>query len=311
MLAMFDLDGTIIEHKTKNQLPNRDKFIDLLKNSQDVFIVFITNQTSESSRQKIIGVYDHYKTMNKSIEMFLASKHDIYRKPSIGNFIEIHEMAKKKLGRPWVEAFYVGDAAGRPGDFSDSDIMFAKNINLYLEHINYEHRLEFYTPESYFSDSPTPENMASVLKQTKDRYQKTCPTPININPDDLKNNVVIIGLPNSGKSQLKEQLKKYGYGNRYSSGKKKQYSGCNLKNHQRTNFPTDDVTYIYCNLPYSICMKREREKELRKYLSGDCKAIRSNMMEFVYKKMDNTKELPEKYIEFVPTIEQTLIFEMS
>lgn len=38
------------------------------------------------------------------------------------------------------KSVFVGDAAGRPGDFSDSDIRFAEKIGL-----------KFYTPEEYFS----------------------------------------------------------------------------------------------------------------------------------------------------------------
>ena len=37
------------------------------------------------------------------------------------------------------ESFYVGDAAGRKKDFSDSDLKFAENIGI-----------TFYTPEEYF-----------------------------------------------------------------------------------------------------------------------------------------------------------------
>jgi DNA 3'-phosphatase len=308
---MFDLDGTIIDHKTKKELPGREKFLDLLnksKSNTNIFVVLITNQTSETSRQKIVKVFEYYKSINPNLEMFLASKYDIFRKPSIGNFLEIHKIAKTRLNQDWVEGFYVGDAAGRRGDFSDSDIIFARNINLYLEYIGYEHRVEFYTPEGYFGDQiPHPIPTRDI----------ELPTQVSLPNIGMSNNIVIIGLPNSGKSMLKKQLCRLGYTNSrkgpYSN--KMFYSGNNLKISQRSkiiaNMNQTDITYIYCNTPYQVCMKREREKELRNYLLNKEYIQKKRLMEFIYKKLLKDMELPENYIEYIPNFERDIIFEMS
>lgn len=63
-----------------------------------------------------------------------------FRKPSTGMLEEFHS----DIDQEDVILYYVGDAAGRRGDFSDSDMQFAKNGDL-----------EFYTPEELFSKYPT------------------------------------------------------------------------------------------------------------------------------------------------------------
>jgi bifunctional polynucleotide phosphatase/kinase len=70
-------------------------------------------------------------------------------------------------------AFYVGDAAGRPGDWSDKDKVFATNINV-----------KFYTPEEIFE----------LAKDT---------TATNaIKPASKKEVVIMVGYPASGKSTI-------------------------------------------------------------------------------------------------------------
>ena len=60
---------------------------------------------------------------------------DEYRKPETGMW----DFYTKNRNVNYDESFYVGDAAGRKKDFSDSDLKFAENIGI-----------TFYTPEEYF-----------------------------------------------------------------------------------------------------------------------------------------------------------------
>jgi bifunctional polynucleotide phosphatase/kinase len=73
--------------------------------------------------------------------MYIATGKDQYRKPDIemwNLFISTHPV--KKL-------IFVGDALGRPQDFSDSDVIFGKNISTLTE---------IYTPEDFFGQSEVP-----------------------------------------------------------------------------------------------------------------------------------------------------------
>lgn len=79
---------------------------------------------------------------DETIFFYFASGHDRYRKPSTSMW-ELF-LRQADLGAPGVpvygiHAFYVGDAAGRPGDHAASDVFFAHNCGI-----------EFYTPEAYF-----------------------------------------------------------------------------------------------------------------------------------------------------------------
>lgn len=77
----------------------------------------------------------------KAVKGHVASdeeSHLYFRKPQIGMW----EAMKAELDGIDVEmgkSFYIGDAAGGKGDFSDSDKMFAENIGL-----------QFYTPNQFF-----------------------------------------------------------------------------------------------------------------------------------------------------------------
>jgi bifunctional polynucleotide phosphatase/kinase len=76
-------------------------------------------------------------------------------------------------------AFYVGDAAGRPGDWSDRDKVFAANA-----------KVRFYTPEEIFpmSNPPTTTEFATARDV--------------VTRSDTKEVVILVGYPASGKSTL-------------------------------------------------------------------------------------------------------------
>ncbi|KIJ54541.1 hypothetical protein M422DRAFT_41811 [Sphaerobolus stellatus SS14] len=153
-VAAFDLDGTLIKTKSGNRYPKdshdwvwwrgdvKKKLEGLVADGYT--IVIFSNQGS--SKKKTI---DEWKAKIPLISaqistvpfrIFAANLHDFYRKPMPGMF---HEFEKLNITQIDKEAsFYVGDAAGRPGDHSDSDRKFALNVGL-----------RFYTPEEYFLDS--------------------------------------------------------------------------------------------------------------------------------------------------------------
>ena len=146
-LAGFDLDSTIIRPakgkfpKTSYDiilLPNRIQILTNLQNNGWT-IVIVTNQ-KVATRYTLKFRLEYLNYMINLLEshdihpIVLASlADDQYRKPNIGMWTHL---IKDSLV---YSAFYVGDAAGRPNDFSDSDKEFAANLGI-----------KFYTPEEIF-----------------------------------------------------------------------------------------------------------------------------------------------------------------
>lgn len=123
----------------------------------------------------------------------------IYRKPWPRAFLEyIRTDATTRVN-------YIGDAAGRPGDFSDSDRGFAYNIHLALRDADSPATVRFFTPEEYFGGAP----MAP-------RYW-LLPDPLPASPNVDRNLhtlvelaaarvIIMVGSPGSGKSTLAAML---------------------------------------------------------------------------------------------------------
>ncbi len=167
----FDLDDTIIAHGSGQLLPYaREKIIDLYKSGSN--IVIITNQSTKSIgneklQTKLETVSD---SINIPLLIICSRKDDEYRKPNIKSLTLIPPY----LGKIHT---YVGDAAGRPGDHSDCDKLFAENA-----------KLKFVTPEEYFY------SMFETLSRTVIHPYMT------IDEVEILTVVILIGCPASGKS---------------------------------------------------------------------------------------------------------------
>jgi len=151
-IAGFDIDGTIIKTKSGKKFPINENDWKFLYNNiktkieeipNDYSIIFITNQSklysklgfNEEFYNQIKIKYENIlKEINRDITIFItAGSNSIYRKPYIKIFEDyIKEYDKEK-------SYYVGDAAGREKDFSDSDRNFAYNLGI-----------KFYIPEQFF-----------------------------------------------------------------------------------------------------------------------------------------------------------------
>jgi bifunctional polynucleotide phosphatase/kinase len=80
------------------------------------------------------------KELGVAFTIYVACSNDRYRKPRRGMWDRMCEDfgLREQAGKD-IEAFLVGDAAGRATDHSDSDLHFCENLSI-----------SFFTPEEFF-----------------------------------------------------------------------------------------------------------------------------------------------------------------
>ena len=174
-IVAFDLDWTLIRTvrgrfpKDEDDwafLPNRLSSLKAYQDAGNTLVIF-TNQGYKGAKLTIA-----INRINKVIAALTAAgiqpwvfaatgEGSAYRKPNIGMwqvFVQYFPDWDK------VSSFYVGDAAGRPTDFSANDRDFAANV-----------RIPFYTPEEIF-----PQNTVTI--------------------PDTRTMFIFVGMPGSGKT---------------------------------------------------------------------------------------------------------------
>ncbi|KAF4571436.1 hypothetical protein EYR36_008773 [Pleurotus pulmonarius] len=152
-VAAFDLDGTIIEGNGRTVSTDWKFWKSGVKSKLETVIaegyalVIISNQGIKPERLKV------WKEKVKSIaaalpdvpfRLFAATAKDGFRKPMPGMWTELERMVAEfgqEIDKE--QSFFVGDAAGRKGDFAGTDRKWALNVGI-----------KFYTPESSSSSSP-------------------------------------------------------------------------------------------------------------------------------------------------------------
>ncbi|RLV95893.1 hypothetical protein JA1_000538 [Spathaspora sp. JA1] len=174
-IAAFDLDGTLIETKSGFKFSRgptdwkwwgkHSKVVDKLQQLIDegyILVVFTNqgavipqpqaksylnfinklnfiNSSLEAKTNRQLIVFASPKRPTKGFNLSTEEEHNHTRKPEIGMWEALVEFLHP-LEIDMESSFFVGDAAGRPKDFSDSDREFAKRIGI-----------EFKTPEDIFT----------------------------------------------------------------------------------------------------------------------------------------------------------------
>ncbi|KAH7414949.1 hypothetical protein KP509_14G020300 [Ceratopteris richardii] len=161
-IAAFDFDGCLV--KTSVQRHGADAwsllYPSIPKKLQDYHddgykLVIFTNESNidrwKNSRQKAVDskigrLKSFMKLVDAPIQVFISCAKegtgDPFRKPSPGMWVLLEKHFNNGVNIDKARSFYVGDAAGRPGDHSDADLGFAKAIGL-----------EFLLPEDVFLDT--------------------------------------------------------------------------------------------------------------------------------------------------------------
>jgi bifunctional polynucleotide phosphatase/kinase len=201
----YDFDDTLVRLRTATPLPGR---LDTLREQAKTHnIVVFSNQAGVSkgktTHPAIRGLMESFmKLVGIKMSFLYATEDDIYRKPATG-------MADLLgLGID----YYCGDAAGRKGDFSISDLYFANNIGV-----------KFVTPEQVFSGAtymPPMKHVNYPEDVWSDGYQVNDYKLMNvIRPEDAGiqeshvrgHLVLMVGPQACGKSTLSRFLsEKYG-----------------------------------------------------------------------------------------------------
>lgn len=174
-----DLDWTLVRPirgrfpKDANDwafLPNRILTLKTYKDAGYTIVIF-TNQGYKKTKlvtalNRTNNIITALLKENINPWVFAATDQDIYRKPSSGMW-NIFVANMKSIDKH--DSLFVGDAAGRPQDFSDADILFAKNAGL-----------SFYVPEDIYP------NDIIEIPSTQSMF-------------------IFVGMPGSGKSTYFEK----------------------------------------------------------------------------------------------------------
>lgn len=204
-IAAFDLDGTLIETKSKRRFPkdkNDWKIINdtiplkLQQLHEDGYSILVfTNQKNLEKRMRKEDFKEKCMNIQQILEVpiifYISLEEGYMRKPFPGMF-EYHNKKYPVLEK---DSFYVGDAWSKKECFSDSDICFAKNC-----------ALDFYRAEDFFTeDNPPFYNKISpslILKRDGNFVRNQIKLR---NFLDDKQYIFIISPPASGKTTFCER----------------------------------------------------------------------------------------------------------
>jgi bifunctional polynucleotide phosphatase/kinase len=207
-IAAFDLDQTLIKTKSNKKFPlNSDDWIWEYPNVKTVLnefhlqkysLIIITNQAGiksselkmEEFKTKIQNIESDIKKTheNLSFRIFCAVHKDIHRKP-YPTFLDNFAIDR-------TTSFYCGDGAGRKNDHTSADIKFAYNVGI-----------QFRTPENVFLNDT---NSLGILEYSIDSLSEEItnskPYVYKVNKDHKPELIIMVGLPASGKSSVREEI---------------------------------------------------------------------------------------------------------
>lgn len=184
-MAIFDYDWTLVKPKSNGTFSkNLDDWMWLTKKVPEVLvnyyekgfcIVIVSNQT-KMTEMKVNQIKNVLSTLSIPCAIAVAFEEE-FKKPNRIMFDMI--VGDKKVDMD--KSFFVGDALGRQGDWSDVDKRFAENIGF----------KKILSPDDLFS---TNENKDIMVKESK-------------NPEVI----VMVGYPGSGKSTISNSFDKNKY----------------------------------------------------------------------------------------------------
>lgn len=210
--VLFDLDHTLIKPKSGRVFPTDehdwtwwhpsvpDQVRALV--SSGASVVVLSNQRHVKDPAALQRKMDAILTALKvSVTVLFSLEDDVYRKPRPGMWEWYCFAAAGVHPNRWPgKVVYVGDAAGRVGDFAATDRVFAHNAGL-----------EFATPEQYFlgQSERLPPLVPSWRPSDNVGVSASIPfVALSVPPPQL---VVLVAPPASGKTTLARQMESVGF----------------------------------------------------------------------------------------------------
>ncbi|KAL4868792.1 hypothetical protein BDV12DRAFT_169040 [Aspergillus spectabilis] len=211
-VAAFDFDSTLVSTASGNKFAknsgdwkwwNQSVPSKLQKlNADGYHVTILSNQKGVSLKKDKKGadsksltnfkdrVSAVMKQLGIPLSVYAATEDDEYRKPRAGMWREfIDDYDFDVTGVDTSESAFVGDAAGRPTDFSSTDRGFAVNVGI-----------PFKTPEEFFLDAdpePVVESFDPSVYLQSDSTEEVSPPFSRNSPLEL---VIFCGSPAAGKS---------------------------------------------------------------------------------------------------------------
>ena len=236
LLGGFDMDGTLITTKSGKVHPvdkddwqwksdiGWDRLVQGLQKPD--FVVIISNQGGAKKPEKWLELQskmnkigeEFYKQAGINVLFVCCHKSGYYRKPLTGmwdiaiQWIQTWNKEKTTMDtgiRKCIskDSFYVGDAAGRDGDFACTDRMMAANAGI-----------NFYTPEEYFLGASTqlwkypPKKVDNSLEKWTSNDVRVLDSLVEMcqkgSTDGYRVVIMGVGYPGSGKSTWVKRLSK-------------------------------------------------------------------------------------------------------
>ena len=275
-----DLDDTLITYAHPPKfLPGVIKWLETQKHRK---LIIVTNQKNVSNK-KLAAIREKLAELRKilPVDCYISTGEDRYRKPNTGVF---EDFIFENTGKNYV---YIGDAAGRPGDFSDSDRKFAFNVDLWLQFKN-AGRMGFKTPEAVFQGKTVklPPLVKPEFSTSKNFVDiKTVEAVKKIPEPKL---VIMCGVQGSGKSMLAHAL------------------GAELKIDVLSREKYNDDTYVYKTasaLLKSMHTRSESEENMIIDTTGYSQKVRDSYVDALFDpksysivvvNMDVSKQLAER-----------------
>jgi bifunctional polynucleotide phosphatase/kinase len=187
-IILFDLDDTLIKFNLKSEnyeLMYNNTIKKLQELSKINNIIIISNQKQLNKKdmydifiKKINKFLNKLSESNIYLELYISIKNDKYRKPNT-SFINI--LKDKYSGNI---LYYCGDALGRKNDFNDTDLKFALNLSINIK-----------SPEEVFLNKPIENKIIKYPSLNKITYN------FDYIPK-LKDFIILVGYPGSGKSSI-------------------------------------------------------------------------------------------------------------
>ena len=196
-IMMFDLDDTLYVRDTTTKIKG---MFENIKNKEADTVVVFSNQygiskgktSHETVMKRFEALAEDLSEIGINYAFFYSTKKDYYRKPMTGMF----DVFAKYLTDDDTILFYCGDAAGRKGDFSDSDKNFAFNIGV-----------DFITPEQFRSSRipiPIGISIGSIPAYTDFVSSEHFILPYV----NAKTVIMLVGCQACGKSKFSRELQK-------------------------------------------------------------------------------------------------------